>query len=111
MRSMENGPEQSDGNNFVRFWTDYERINKTHFWSDIANAWWSQCQSSDIVDPMEFRAAVMIDGYRTLRNFNASYEGLGELSIIFWLRSSNAFRKINRQVLERPLKKQAAFVY
>ena len=93
MRSMENGPEQSNDDNFVRFWTDYERINKTHFWSDIANAWWSQCQSSDIVDPMEFRAAVMIDGYRTLRNFNASYEGLGELSIIFWLRSSNAISK------------------
>ena len=25
----------------VRIWTDYIRINKTHFWSNTANDWWS----------------------------------------------------------------------
>ena len=24
----------------VRIWTDYERFNRTHFWSKTANEWW-----------------------------------------------------------------------
>lgn len=55
---------------YVRFWTDYSRTNQTHFWSQIANNWWSQCQSSDLPDPNynKFNAVVSIDGYKMLRN-------------------------------------------
>ena len=31
-----------------RLWTDYERFNETHFWSDIASSWWSQIDESQI---------------------------------------------------------------
>ena len=26
----------------VRIWTDYERFNRTHFWSKTANEWWQK---------------------------------------------------------------------
>ena len=25
----------------IRIWTDFERVNKTHFWSENAESWWS----------------------------------------------------------------------
>ena len=31
-----------------RLWTDYERFNETHFWSDIASSWWSDNDESQI---------------------------------------------------------------
>ena len=28
-------------NSLERFYNDYKRYNKTHFWSAIANSWWT----------------------------------------------------------------------
>ena len=25
----------------MRIWTDYKRVNKTHFWSEISKSWWN----------------------------------------------------------------------
>ena len=55
----------------VNFWTDYSRVNETHFWSEIENVWWSQCQSSDLIDPdYAFKASVSIDGHKKIRNLS-----------------------------------------
>ena len=55
----------------VNFWTDYNRINETHFWSELEKAWWSQCRSFDLINPEfgEFAASVLIDGHKKIRNF------------------------------------------
>ena len=57
----------------VRFWTDYVRVNKTHFWSENRNSWWSQCRSSDLYNPeySKFSSVVVIDGHRKIRNMIA----------------------------------------
>ena len=54
----------------VHFWTDYNRVNETHFWSELENAWWNQCRSSDVPNAhfVEFAASVSIDGYKVIRN-------------------------------------------
>ena len=65
-----NFKEEGDFDGLIRFWTDYVRINETHFWSEIANTWWSQCQRSRLMSQKysKFRATVVIDGYSKLRN-------------------------------------------
>ena len=61
----------------IRFWTDYVRINETHFWSEIANTWWSQCRRSDLMSPnfSKFKATVIIDGYSELKNCVTAHTG------------------------------------
>ena len=59
------------------------RVNETHFWSDLANAWWSNCNSIECKrvydhfndgvhyntdENSSFKAAVSIDGYKKVRN-------------------------------------------
>ena len=62
--------EKNINYNVVRFWTDYVRINQTHFWSKSAKNWWSQCRTSDLDDPnyTKFEEIVTIDGYKKLKN-------------------------------------------
>ena len=52
----------------VNFWTDYNRVNETHFWSEIANAWWSQCRSQDVPNADFTEFSVSIDGHKKIRN-------------------------------------------
>ena len=61
----------------IRFWTDYIRINETHFWSEIANTWWSQCRRAYLMSPnySKFRSTVTIDGYSELRNMITAHTG------------------------------------
>ena len=53
-------------------WTDYERINITHFWSNSANNWLKTMdyQNHMEVDPLlEFHSLVMFNGYGKFRNY------------------------------------------
>jgi len=61
----------------IRFWTDYIRINETHFWSEIASTWWSQCRRSYLMSPnySRFMSTVTIDGYSELRNMITAHAG------------------------------------
>ena len=54
----------------VKFWTDYVRVNDTHYWSELGNSWWSQCRSSELSNPdfFKFSSVVIIDGHRNIRN-------------------------------------------
>ena len=54
----------------IRFWTDYQRINETHFWSKIANTTWSQCRSWGLLnkDFSKFRGSVVINGHKKIKN-------------------------------------------
>ena len=69
--------KEDDFDESIRFWTDYIRINETHFWSEIANTWWSQCQRSSLMslNYSKFRATVIIDGYTELINFVSAHTG------------------------------------
>ena len=69
VRNMENDV-YNKGSSSVKFWTDYQRLNETHFWSDIANTWWSQCKSYDVINPsyIEFRPSVSIDRLGYIKN-------------------------------------------
>ena len=71
---LENSEYYTDTNHdtFPGFWTDYERVNETHFWSEIAETWWSQCRSSGLGNPdyAKFMSSVMIDSKGKLRNMN-----------------------------------------
>ena len=46
-------------------WTDYERLNKTHFWSKTAKHWWTNL---DQQQGLEFKSSVLSNGYQKLRN-------------------------------------------
>ena len=37
--------------NLSRLYTDYKRLNETHFWSDIASSWWSHQNDSQRLHP------------------------------------------------------------
>ena len=56
----------------VRLWTDYERLNQTHFWSETAKLWWSSKNHSQIMNYddsyTDFANHVSCDGYKRLRN-------------------------------------------
>ena len=69
--------EKDDFDEPIRFWTDYIRINETHFWSEITNTWWSQCQRSRLMSQnySKFRATVIIDGYSELINVVTAQTG------------------------------------
>ena len=47
----------------VKFWTDYERINATHFWSEIEKTWWSQCRSSEL--RRDFKLVLSVARFRS----------------------------------------------
>ena len=69
-----------------RIWTDYTRVNETHFWSELANTWWGNCNTTECRrvnddfnnglryindDNSSFKGAVVIDGYKKVRNKEA----------------------------------------
>ena len=45
-----------------RFYNDYKRYNVTHFWSDIANSWWTENNEAQNMayqkDRLNFRPAL-----------------------------------------------------
>ena len=54
-----------------RFWTDYERTNRTHFWSETAKVWWSSenyYSQFTKINFTDFGSYVSCDGYKKLRN-------------------------------------------
>ena len=65
----------------VRIWTDYIRINKTHFWSNTANDWWSIFHQQESLKNNypgslgQFRDSVTFNGYRKLMNFSPLKNG------------------------------------
>ena len=69
--------KEDDFDESIRFWTDYIRLNETHFWSEIANTWWSQCRRSSLMslNYSKFRATVIIDGYTELINVVSAHTG------------------------------------
>ena len=54
----------------IRFWTDYQRTNETHFWSKIANTWWSQCNRSTLLNPnySKFPGSITMNGHKKIKN-------------------------------------------
>ena len=59
----------------IRIWTDYERLNETHFWSATANHWLSALDQKDgVMQKLKwnFKNSVTIDGNRKLKNFSPS---------------------------------------
>ena len=61
--------------NLLRFLTDYERVNSTHFWSKVSNTWWSQCKRAELMNPdySIYREILVVDGYKKLRNLSKSF--------------------------------------
>ena len=60
----------------VRIWTDYERINKTHFWSSTAKHWWNHINHRDDFQRIwEFKDSVLFSGHQKLHNFTPSQLG------------------------------------
>ena len=59
-----------------RLWTDYERLNQTHFWSETAKVWWTSKNNSQFMNYDDeytyFDDRVVIDGYKKLRNVHAT---------------------------------------
>ena len=61
-----------------RLWTDYERLNQTHFWSETVKVWWTSKNNSQFMNYMYddeytyFDDQVVIDGYKKLRNVHAT---------------------------------------
>ena len=55
-----------------RLWTDYERLNRTHFWSETAKVWWTSKNNSQFMtyddSYTDFDYPVSIDGYKKLKN-------------------------------------------
>ena len=62
-----------------RLWTDYERINQTHFWSRIVNDWWNNKNNSQFMsfddEYTVFASNVTSDGYKKLRNTKSGQAG------------------------------------
>ena len=54
----------------IRFWTDFQRTNETHFWSEISNTWWSQCNRSTLLNQFfsKFPGSVTINSHKKIRN-------------------------------------------
>ena len=61
---------------FERLWTDYERLNQTHFWSETAKVWWTSKNDSQFMSYGDeytyFDDQVVIDGYEKLKNIHAT---------------------------------------
>ena len=59
-----------------RLWTDYERHNQTHFWSETAKVLWTSKNNSQFMNYDDeytyFDYHVVIDGYKKLRNVHAT---------------------------------------
>ena len=56
----------------IRIWTDYKRVNETHFWSNTAEHWWSLIENQDDNNYnlfLQFKDSVLVDGYGKLKNF------------------------------------------
>ena len=62
-----------------RLWTDYKRINQTHFWSKIVNDWWNNKNDSQFMsfddEYTVFASNVTSDGYKKLRNTKSGQAG------------------------------------
>ena len=59
-------------------WTDYERINITHFWSNSANNWLKTMDYQTHMEAdnlLEFNSLVMFNGYGKFRNYIPSAYG------------------------------------
>ena len=55
----------------VRIWTDYERSNKTHFWSKTAKKWWSDPNKNQNQESLSlFKDTVTFNGNRKLKIFS-----------------------------------------
>ena len=62
----------------VRIWTDFERLNKTHFWSRTAESWWAnldQNEDQDVESLWTFKDSVTFNGHRKLKNFSPRNPG------------------------------------
>ena len=62
-----------------RLWTDYGRVNQTHFWSKIVNDWWNNKNNSQFMsfddEYTVFASNVTSDGYKKLRNTKSGQAG------------------------------------
>ena len=53
----------------IRIWTDYERLNRTHFWSATADRWWSLKDETITRESWwTFKDSVLVDGYGEVPN-------------------------------------------
>ena len=62
----------------VRIWTDFERLNKTHFWSRTAESWWTNLDKNDDQETESlwtFKDSVTFNGHRKLKNFSPRNPG------------------------------------
>ena len=59
----------------IRIWTDYERFNRTHFWSATADRWWSLKDGTISRKSWKsFKDSVLVDGHREVpNNFTISH--------------------------------------
>ena len=53
----------------VRIWTDYERFNRSHFWSETANEWWQSVNHGGFLEQWKFKDSVVFNGYKKLKNY------------------------------------------
>ena len=58
----------------VRIWTDYERFNRSHFWSETANEWWQSVNHSGL-HMWTFKDSVVVNGYKKLKNYPPPTDG------------------------------------
>ena len=85
-----------------RLWTDYERLNQTHFWSETAKVWWTSKNNSQFMNYddryTDFDNHVSIDGYEQIKNIaptdGATCVCVGSCSLI-------AFVRTGRTIIER----------
>ena len=60
----------------IRIWTDYERSNKTHFWSKTVKNWWTDLSKNQNQETLSiFKDTVTFNGYRKLKNFSHHNQG------------------------------------
>ena len=60
----------------VRIWTDYERFNATHFWSNSAQNWWRTFgKQGDINGLGQFKDSTIFNGNGKIMNFSPAHRG------------------------------------
>ena len=59
----------------VRIWTDYERFNRSHFWSETANEWWQSVNHGGFLEQWKFKDSVVVNGYKKLKNYRPPMNG------------------------------------
>ena len=60
----------------VRIWTDYERFNRSHFWSETANEWWQSVNHGGFLEQWKFKDSVVVNGYKKFEKLSTSNEWL-----------------------------------